>query len=432
MDLIVTGDNVIDRYNDYSGAGALYISDDKIESFEKQKADPDSVDKNARFIDAGDKIISPGLVDMHVHLREPGREDEETIITGCEAASAGGFTAVCCMPNTRPVIDSQEVVRFILSRSRFSSARVFVIGSISRDLDGKQLSEIGDMVDAGIVAITDDGKSVMNAQLMRNGMEYAGMFGIPVISHAEDMNLSKNGKVNEGYISTVLGIKGIPSIAEDIIVARDIYLSKFTNTPIHIAHISTKGSVNLVREAKEEGIIVTAEATPHHFSLTDELLRSFDTNLIVNPPIRTQADVDALHEGLKDGTIDCVASDHAPHSPEEKDVEFNQAPFGMLGLETSVGLSLTYLVHKGVLTIEGLLEKMTVNPTRILKLPYNGFQAGSLADVTIIDPDLEWIVDASKFRSKSRNSPYVGYKLRGKAVCTICNGKVVYSENSMG
>ncbi|MCP4634393.1 MAG: dihydroorotase [candidate division Zixibacteria bacterium] len=429
LELIITGNRFIDRYNDYSGPGTIYITSGTIEKFEKEFiGNLDSIDKNTRLINAGDNIVSPGLVDMHVHLREPGREDEEDVVSGAEAAAAGGFTAVCCMPNTSPTIDSQEVVRFIRSRAQFAAVNVYVIGSITKGLDGKTLSEIGDMVDAGIVAISDDGKTVMNAQLMRNGMEYAGMFGIPVIDHCEDMNLAKNGKVNEGFNSTVLGIKGIPNTAEETIVSRDIALSKFTGTTIHIAHVSTEGAVKMIREAKAEGVKVTAEATPHHFTINDDLLKTFNTNLIVNPPIRTQKDVEAVINGLKDGTIDCVASDHAPHSHEEKDVEFTAAPFGMIGLETSVGLSFTELVHKGVVTTEQLLEKMTVKPSRILKLPYDGFKNGTPADITIIDPEKEWVVEKDKFRSKSRNSPFIGYNLKGKAIYTICRGKVVYSD----
>ncbi|MBD3169079.1 MAG: amidohydrolase family protein [candidate division Zixibacteria bacterium] len=425
-DLIVTGKRVIDTFNDYEGPGTIYMTGDRIEKFEKEYK-PDT--NGARVIDAGNKIISPGLVDMHVHLREPGREDEETIVTGADAAAAGGFTAVCCMPNTTPVIDTQEVVRFILSRAKEAAVRVFVIGAVTRGQEGKRLSEIGDMWDAGIVAISEDGKSVMNAEMMRNGMEYARMFHIPVISHCEDANLANGGKVNEGYNSTVLGMKGIPSIAEDVIVARDIFISRFTHSPLHIAHISTEASIKLVKEAKEEGLDVTAEATPHHFSLTDDLLKTFDTNLIVNPPIRTTADVEAVKRGLKDGTIDCIVSDHAPHSPEEKDVEFNAAPFGMIGLETTVGLTFTNLVHGNILSEAEVLRKMTVNPSRILNLPYNGFAGDGLADVTIINPDLEWTVEKKKFRSKSKNSPFIGYKLKGKAVCTICKGEVVYEED---
>jgi dihydroorotase len=428
-DLIITGNRFIDMYNDYSGPGTLHITGGSIEKFEPNFIENmDGIPEKARLINAGDMIVSPGLVDMHVHLREPGREDEETIVTGTNAAAAGGFTAVCCMPNTTPVVDSQEVVRFIRSRAEYAAVRVFVIGAITRGQNGKQLAEIGDMVDAGIVAVSEDGKSVMDAGMMRNGMEYAGMFHIPVISHCEDANLAGNGRVNEGYYSTVLGIKGIPRIAEDVIVARDICISKFTGTPLHIAHISTEGAVKYVREAKNEGLKVTAEATPHHFTLTDDLLKTFNTNLVVNPPIRTAADVEEVKNGLADGTIDCIASDHAPHSPEEKDVEFDAAPFGMIGLETSLGLALTNLVHTGVITVEEMLRRMTVNPSKILKLLYGGFKPSAPADVTIIDPDLEWTVDKKKFRSKSKNSPFIGYKLKGKAIYTICRGKIVYSD----
>ncbi len=428
-DLIITGNHIVDCYNDYYGPGTIYITGEHIEKFDKTFISKfTGFNQNTKIINAGELIVSPGLIDIHTHLREPGREDEETITSGCEAAVAGGFTAICCMPNTNPTIDSQEVVRFIRSRSTHAAARVFVIGAITKGIKGEQLSEIGDMVDAGIVGISDDGNCVMNAEIMRNGMEYAGMFHIPVISHAEDKNLSKNGKVNEGYNSTVLGIKGIPYIAEDVMVARDIALSRFTGTSLHIAHISTRGAVELVRNAKREGLEITAEATPHHFTLTDSLLKTFNTNLIVNPPLRTKDDVEAVREGIRDGTIDCIASDHAPHSPEEKDVEFIAAPFGMIGLETSLGVAMTELVHGGIISIKDLLKKMTVKPAEILNLPYNGFRNGAPADITIIDPDYQWVVDADKFKSKSRNSPFIGHKLKGKALYTISRGRIVYYD----
>ena len=364
---------------------------------------------------------------MHVHLREPGREDEETIVSGCEAAAAGGFTSVCCMPNTNPVIDNQETVKFVLSRAEKADANVYVVGAITKSLKGEELSEIGDLIKAGAVAISDDGHFVQNPEIMRRALEYAKMFGITLISHAEDNFLCAGGIMNESFQSTRLGIKGRPAVAEEIAVLRDIRLCALTGGRLHIAHISAAGAVKAVRQAKADGIDVTAEASPHHISLTDdEIGKEFNTNLRVNPPIRTQRDVEAVIEGLVDGTIDCIASDHAPHAEEEKDVEFDQAPPGMIGLETTLGLIKTRLVDKGFLSWADAIAKMTYNPARILGLPGGTLEIGKAADITVIDPEKKWTVKKDGFRSKSKNSPFIGWKLSGKVEHTILGGRIVY------
>lgn len=389
----------------------------------KEKSGGDGV------IDAKGLLVVPGLIDMHVHLREPGREDEETIATGTAAAAAGGFTSVACMPNTLPPVDNQESVLFIKQLARECPARVYPIGAVSKGRAGKEISEIGEMVRMGAVAISDDGSPVHDAGIMRRALEYAGMFGIPVISHAEDPTLTGNGVMNEGYESTRLGMPGIPPYSEEVCISRDIILCKYLGTHLHIAHVSTKGSVDLIRRAKAEGVNVTAEAAPHHFTLTDTLIgKEFDTNLKMMPPLRTQDDVDAIIAGLRDGTIDAIASDHAPHSSEEKESEFDQAPNGIIGLETSLGLVSTYLVRTGVLSWNDVARKMSHHPARILKIPGGELKANKVADITIIDPKASWTVRVDKFASKSRNSPYGGWKLYGKVRYTILGGSVSYAS----
>jgi dihydroorotase len=372
------------------------------------------------------KIVVPGLIDMHTHLREPGREDEETIYSGCASAVVGGFVAVCCMPNTEPPLDNQEAIKFIYQKADQSLCRVFPVAAITKGLKGEEITEIADLAKAGAVAISDDGRPVMNALVMRNALEYAKMYHLTVISHCEDLNLSAEGMMNESFVSTLLGIKGIPSMAEEIMVARDIKLAEFTRGKIHIAHISTLGSVELIRRAKDKGIKVTCEATPHHFSLTDEIIKTFNTNAKVNPPLRTEKDVEAIKNGLQDGAIDCIASDHAPHSIEEKDVEFDAASFGMVGLETTLGLVITELVNTGILSWKEAIAKLTLNPAKILNLSLGKIKVGGSANLTVIDPELEWIVDSSKFHSKSKNTPFEGRKLKGKAVMTIVGGEIAY------
>jgi dihydroorotase len=382
-----------------------------------------------QIIDASGKIVTPGLIDMHVHLREPGHEYKETIQTGCLAAAHGGFTTVCCMPNTDPVNDNQSVTDYILKKARMAdTVRVHPVGAISRGLRGKSLADFGELKAAGVAAVSDDGNPVMNAQLMRRALEYAKGFDLLVISHCEDRNLTANGVMNEGVTATRLGLPGIPNPGETVMVARDIALCELTGTPLHIAHVSAEGSVRLIREAKTRGLPVTAETAPHYFSLTEEAISTYDTNAKVHPPLRTAKDRDAIQTALADGTIDVIASDHAPHSSIEKDLEFQQAANGMIGLETSLPLSLR-LIDKGLIAWSDLVSKMSINPARILKLDDIGLNPGRPADLTIIDPDKKFTVDANMFRSKSRNTPFNGWELKGKAVLTMVGGRVVFRED---
>jgi len=428
-DLIVAGGKVIDPASGLSSVADIYIKAKKVAKIEVK----DLVDlkkskssKEQKIVDASGKIVAPGLIDMHVHLREPGREDEETIYTGSQAAVAGGFTSVCCMPNTEPPIDNQESVNFVYERASKALCKVFCVGAATKGLKGEELTEMADLKEAGAVAVSDDGMPISSSRIMRSALDYSRMLGWPVISHCEDLNLSSDGVMNESYTSTLLGLPGIPSLAEEIMVSRDLSLAEFTSGRVHIAHVSTRGSVELIRAAKSRGINVTCEATPHHFSLTDEIIKTFDTNARVNPPLRTQRDVDEIKKGLKDGTIDCIATDHAPHSIEEKDVEFGAAPPGMVGLETALGLVVTELIDKKILTWEKAIAKMTMNPSRILNLNLGRIEKDCRADLTIIDPEISWTVDTSKFKSKSKNSPFQGRELVGKAWMTIVDGKIVY------
>ena len=378
-------------------------------------------------IDARGKWIVPGLIDMHVHLREPGAEYKETVASGTLAAAAGGFTAVACMPNTNPVNDCAAVTRYILEKTRDEgSCRVFPVGAISEGLAGKNIAEYGELRAEGVPAVSDDGRPVMNSLLMRRALEYAGTFDLLVISHSEDLDLSSSGMMNEGAMSTVLGMRGIPKAAEEIMVARDILLSELTGSRLHLAHISTAGSVALVREAKRRGLRVSAETAPHYFTLTDDLISSFDPVYKVNPPLRGRDDVEAIKAGLADGTIDAIASDHAPHSAVEKEVEFEFAASGMIGLETSLPLILG-LVREGVLTPMEAISKVTRNPAQILSVPFGALHKGSAADLTLIDPELKYTIDAQAFKSKSRNCPFNGMEVQGKAVMTLVGGKVVFS-----
>ncbi len=428
MKLLIKGGRVIDPANNFSDVADILVEDRKIiASGLDLKAT-----EEAEIIDASGKLVVPGFIDMHVHLREPGLEAKETIATGTRAAAMGGFTGVACMPNTKPVIDNQALVEFIKCRAASEGVvNVFPIGAITKGSDGNELAEIGDMKMAGAAAISDDGHPVMNAQLMRLAMQYASMFDMTVISHCEDTNLVADGVMNEGYFSTIFGLKGISRLAEEVMVAREIMLAELTGAKVHIAHISTAGSVELVRQAKRKGLKVTAEAAPHHFSLTDEAVGSYDTNTKVNPPLRGEDDVKAVKDGLRDGTIDVIATDHAPHTQEEKDVEYNYAPFGMVGLETAVGLAFKELVIPGILSVEELVQKMSVNPALILGLDKGHLTPGSDADITIIDPNLKEIVDVKKFASKAKNSPYDGWELKGLPVATIVGGKVVMYNRAL-
>ncbi len=383
--------------------------------------------KDLHVIDATGQIVIPGLIDMHTHLREPGHEYKETIKTGCEAAAEGGFTSVVCMANTEPVNDNQSVTDYILRKARTEGcARVYPVGAITKELKGERLAEIGELKEAGVVAISDDGRLVRNSELMRRGMEYARSFHLLVISHCDDPDLSERGLMNEGRTSTILGLKGIPSAAEEVMVARDIALAELTRCPLHIAHVSTEGSVRLIREAKARGIRISAEVTPHHLTLSEEAVKGFDTNTKVNPPLRTPKDIEVLKEGLRDGTIDVIATDHAPHSLLEKDVEFDLAAFGIIGLETALPLTLQ-LVREKAITLPQAIAKLTANPAKILGIDHGTLHTGKAADLAIIDPDVAWSIDAGRFRSKSRNTPFHGRQVRGKATHTIVGGRVVKS-----
>jgi len=379
--------------------------------------------ESSEVLEFDGKICVPGLFDMHVHLREPGREDTETVISGSNAAASGGFTGVACMPNTTPSIDSAEVVNFIKKKAENHLVDVYPIGAVSKGRKGEHLAPIAELVEAGAVGFSDDGVAVKTASLVRNALEYLKMSDLPLIEHCEDESLA-DGAMNEGSVSTMLGLPPIPTIAEDLTIMRDISVAGYVSGKVHIAHISSKEAVELVRRAKADGIRITAEVTPHHFCLTDEVLINYDTNYKMNPPLRTEVDVQAMIEGLKDGTIDCIASDHAPHSIEEKEAEFIYAPNGILGLETQLGLSISELVHKNHLSFSQLIEKLSVNPRKILKIPVPQIKVGEMANLTIIDPDEVWTVDIKKFHSKSKNSPFDKRLLTGKSVAVINNAQL--------
>ncbi|MGO9312563.1 MAG: dihydroorotase [Syntrophobacteraceae bacterium] len=378
-------------------------------------------------IDASGKWVVPGLIDMHVHLREPGEEYKETIASGTLAAAAGGFTSVACMPNTHPVNDCAAVTQYILEKARDEgSCRVFPVGAISMGIEGKNLSEYGELRSAGVVAVSDDGRPVMNSMLMRRALEYAKTFDLLVVSHCEDLDIGGAGLMNEGPVSTRLGLRGIPRAAEEIMVARDILLAELTRSRLHLAHISTAGSVSLIREAKKRGIAVSAETAPHYLTLTDELISTFDPVYKVNPPLRSSEDVEAIKAGLADGTIDVIASDHAPHSTVEKDLEFEYAANGMIGLESTLPLILR-IMREGVLTPLEAVAKLSCNPARILAIPFGALRKGKAADLTLIDPEVKYTIDVNRFKSKSRNCPFDGMEAQGKAVMTLVGGRVVFS-----
>jgi dihydroorotase len=379
----------------------------------------------ATILNASGKIVSPGLIDMHVHLRQPGREEDETVETGTAAALAGGFTTIACIPNTDPPIDSQGAVEFVLHQAaRANNCNVVVIGCVSRNREGKELAEIGQLVAAGAVAFTDDGAPVFDAELMRRAFEYCLMFDKPVLSHAEIRELTQRGVMHEGLVSLVLGLPGMPAAAEDVMISRDIALAEATGGRLHVMHVSTSGSVEILRRAKRRNVRVTAEASPHHFTLTDECLRSFNANFKMNPPLRSRDHVEAIIAGLADSTIDVIATDHAPHAEEKKMQELDRAPFGVVGLETALGLVSTKLIEPGHLDWPSALAKMTVNPARILGIPKGTLAVGAEADITIIDPERRWRVDPTKFRSKSRNTPFADMELKGRATTVIVSGEV--------
>ncbi len=420
MNILIKNGHVIDPANKVDGKLDVLVSDGKIAGLGK----PGSLPANgAQIIDAAGRLVVPGLIDMHVHLREPGFEYKETIKTGAEAAKAGGFTAVCCMPNTNPVNDNGAVTEFILAQARNAPARVYPIGAITKDSKGEELTEMGELRTAGCVAVSDDGRPVMNAAVMRRAMEYSKIFDLALISHCEDSTLSNKGVMNEGFVSTELGLRGIPRAAEEVMVARDLSLAELTDCRLHIAHVSSAGSVRLVREAKARGVRVTAETCPHYFSLTEEAVRGYNTMAKMNPPLRTEDDVAAVKQGLKDGAVDVIATDHAPHALDEKTGEFDYAPFGIVGLETALGLTLK-LVQEGILSLAEAVCKLSLNPATVLRLNKGTLSVGAEADITIIDPDIEWTVDASQFKSKSKNTPFNGWKLKGRAVQTMVGGRI--------
>jgi dihydroorotase len=422
--LLLSGGRLIDPSQGIDATLDLLLEDGVVAKMGERLKRP----KDAEVVDAKGLVVCPGLIDIHVHLREPGQEYKETVRTGTLAAAAGGFTAVACMANTDPVNDNRSVTEHILAEAgRHGFARVYPIGAVSKKLAGEELAEIGEMVRAGVVAVSDDGRPVMNAELMRRALLYAQHFAIPVIQHAEDLNLAGSGVMHEGEWSTRLGLPGLPGSAEDVMVARDLLLQEDTRGRYHVAHLSTARSLRLVRQGKEMGLAVTCEVAPHHLILTDEeVSRSgFSTQTKMKPPLRSEADRQALLAGLADGTVDCIASDHAPHHADEKDVEFNLAPFGILGLETTLSLCLDRLVRSGLVTLPRLVELLSTGPARVLNLPGGTLKEGSPGDVTLFDPEKRVTVDAGKFRSRSRNTPFGGWKLHGAPVATILGGRRV-------
>jgi len=421
--LLIKGGRIVDPASRIDGIFDILIEKGKIVDI-KSKIETQS----AKSINASNLIVSPGFIDMHVHLREPGQEDKETIRTGSLAAAKGGFTSIACMPNTIPVNDNQGVTKFILSEAKKNtSVNVFPIAAITKDQKGEELTDMADLKNAGAVAFSDDGQPVYDSQTMRHALEYSKLLNFLIIDHCEDKNLSRNGVMHEGYYSYLFGLKGIPSSSEDVIVARNIILAEKADARIHLAHLSTKLSVELIQNAKKKGIKVTTEVTPHHMFLNDSDLKTYDTNLKVNPPIRSNKDSKALIEAVKDGIIDVFVTDHAPHTPDEKTVEFNEAPFGINGLETAVSLILDRLVNKKIISLEKFIEMISLKPAHILGLENKGkICVGADADLTILDINKEIVVDVNKFESKSRNNPFHGWKLKGSPVMTIVGGKVVY------
>ena len=424
MTILIRNGRIIDPANERDEVGDLFIVDGRIAKQTEVGNQQPAIEE----IDATGLIVSPGLIDIHVHFREPGFGWKETIESGARAAAAGGFTTVVCMPNTSPVADSPSTIAWIKDRAAaVACVRVLPTGAISKNLAGEDLAPIGSLAQTGVVAITDDGHCVQNNELMRRAVEYARMVGVPVLDHCQDYNLVGNGVVHEGYWSTLLGLPGWPAAGEEAIVARNVLLAGCCDHRIHCQHISAGGSVRLLREARARGVRISGEVCPHHIALTDESTQNFDTDFKMNPPLRAQRDIDALLEGIADGTLDILASDHAPHAKFEKEVEFDAAPFGIVGLETELGLFIDLLFHRHkTIGLPRLIEMLTVNPARLLGLESGTLSLGAPADITLIDPDLEWTVDAGTFQSTSRNTPFHGWKLKGRAVRTIVAGKTVW------
>jgi dihydroorotase len=425
MDILrITNGRVIDPLQGVDQVTDLWIAADKIAGIGAQTL------QATQTIDATGKIVCPGLIDMHVHLREPGREEDETIATGTAAALAGGVTSVACMPNTEPAIDSKAAAEFILLQAnRAHNANVFPIGAVTKGRQGSELAEIGGLVDGGAVAFTDDGTPVTSAEIMRRALEYCRMFDKAVLVHAEDLELTRGGVMNEGFESMRLGLRGMPAAAEEVMIHRDIELAALTGGRLHILHVSTAGGVDLIRRGKQQGVRVTGEACPHHFTLTDKCLRSFDSNFKMSPPLRTDADIAAIITGLKDGTLDVLATDHAPHAIEKKMRELDQAPNGIIGLETLLPICVGALIEPGHLTWPQMIAKLTSNPAKVLGINRGTLQTGAIADVTVIDPVAQWTIDPSRFRSKSRNCPYAGWKVHGRADLVVVAGQVRFQHS---
>jgi len=424
MRLLIKGGRIIDPSQQLDRVADVLIEDGRVKSI----IDPGIVsDSDSEVFDATGLIVAPGFIDLHVHLREPGEEYKETIASGAAAAVAGGFTSICAMPNTKPVNDNASVTRFLIDKAREAGlARVYPVGAITRESKGEELAEMAEMKAAGAVAVSDDGRPVMNGQVMRHAMEYARDHGLVVVDHCQDLHLAAGGVMHEGQYSTLLGLKGMSSAAEESQVARDIMLAELTGARVHIAHISTAGSVELVRRAKGKGIAVTCEVTPHHLALTDAAVVGFDTNTKMSPPLRSEQDRDVLIEGVRDGTIDAIATDHAPHHSDEKMLEYDRAPSGVVGLETALGVVLTVLHHSAGMPLSRIVEMLTIAPARAFSLPGGTLAVGSAADVTVFDPESKWTVGIQSFRSKSRNTPFAGWKLTGKVVATLVGGRRVF------
>ncbi|MDD6484312.1 MAG: dihydroorotase [Clostridiales bacterium] len=427
MKILIKNGRVIDPANGIDNAADLLIEDGKIAAV---GGEFDA--SGAEVIDASGKIVAPGLVDMHVHLRDPGQEYKEDIITGTTAAAYGGVTSVACMPNTDPVCDNEAVVSYIINKAKTKGyADVYPVGAVSKGLLGKELSQMGEMKFAGAAAVSDDGRPVWDSSLMRRALEYAGMFDMLVISHCEDLALADDGYMNEGPVATAMGLRPISRAAEEVMVSRDILIAEAIGARVHIAHISTKGSAELIRRAKERGVKVTCETCPHYFTLTDRACEGFNTNAKMNPPLRSDEDVSAIKEALRDGTIDCIVTDHAPHHIDEKNCEFGYAKNGIVGLETSLGLGIKYLVNEGVLTMSELIEKMSLNPARLLNITKGTLSPGAIADIVIFDPEKPWTVDINKLHSKSKNSPYDGFELFGKPEYVLLGGKIIIDKGEL-
>lgn len=427
MKLLIKNGHVIDPAEGQNSGKNVLIEDGKVTAWlGHNEAAPEDVE----VFDATGLVVAPGFIDMHVHLREPGQEHKETIASGCAAAVAGGWTSVCPMPNTSPINDNAAITRYMIEQAeRAGLANVFPIGAITKLSDGSELAEMGEMQAAGAVAVSDDGRPVPTAGMMRRAMEYARDFDLPVVDHCEDKSLSSGGVMHEGRVSLLLGLRGMPALAEDLDAVRDILLAKETGAHIHVAHVSTKGAIEAIRRAKNEGINVTCEVTPHHFTLTDKAVEGYSTNTKMAPPLRSEEHLEAILEGIKDGTIDAIATDHAPHHADEKALEYDRAPFGITGLETALGLAFNELVHKGIVDLVRLVEVCSTNPARIFRLEGRGsLKPGSIADITIIDPDLTWTYRNADTRSKSKNSPFDDWHFRGAAVATMIGGTIVYKR----